>query len=152
MPEMNNNVFECYDEQSDRRQYAKTLEALHAHVKKNLRHPDDLAKLFGEEMKKPTVEKPTALVTTATKTDELIFGEEIKEYVKRTTILKNNMAAIHAVVWGQCSEAMKAKLKSLTEYQDKVNENDCMWLLKQIKAITLQFDKKKNKFISLLDA
>jgi hypothetical protein len=103
-------------------------------------------------MKQPTVEKPKALETTVTKTDELIFGEEIKEYVKRTTILKNNMAAIHAVVWGQCSEAMKAKLKSLTEYEDKVDENDCMWLLKQIKAITLQFDEKKNKFISLLDA
>jgi hypothetical protein len=26
-PEMNNNVFECYDKQSDRRQYAKTWQS-----------------------------------------------------------------------------------------------------------------------------
>jgi ribosomal protein L15 len=151
-PEMNNNVFECYDEQSDRRQYSKSLEALQSYAKKNLRHPDDLAKLFGEEMKAPTVAKPTELLTTATEMDKLIFAEEIKEYVKRLTVLRSNVAAIHAVVWGQCSEAMKAKVKSMTDYQAKVDENDCMWLLKQIKAITLQFDEKKNKFISLLDA
>jgi hypothetical protein len=150
--EMNNNVFECYDEQSDRRQYAKSLEALEAYVKKNLRHSDDLAKLFSEEMKEPTVTKPGALLSTATKTDEMIFAEEIKEYVKRVTILKGNLAAVYAVIWGQCSEAMKAKVKAAKDYQSKVDANDCLWILKQIKAITLQFDEKKNKFISLLDA
>jgi hypothetical protein len=75
-PEMNNNVFECCDEQSDRRQYSKSLEALQAYVKKNLRHPDDLAKLFGEEMKEPTVAKPTALLTTATEMDKLILSKK----------------------------------------------------------------------------
>ena len=34
--EMNGHVFECYEEQSDRRQYAKTLEALEGYVKKTL--------------------------------------------------------------------------------------------------------------------
>jgi hypothetical protein len=36
--EMNGCVFECYDEQSDRRQYAKKLEALEVHVKKVLKN------------------------------------------------------------------------------------------------------------------
>jgi hypothetical protein len=39
---MNGNVFECYDEQSDRRQYAKTVEALMGYVKKNLKCAEDL--------------------------------------------------------------------------------------------------------------
>jgi hypothetical protein len=36
-------------------------------------------KLLGETMKELTVEKPLAIEATATKTDELIFAEEIKE-------------------------------------------------------------------------
>jgi hypothetical protein len=40
---MNENVFECYDEQTDRRQYAKTLEALDGYVKKGMKYSEDLA-------------------------------------------------------------------------------------------------------------
>ena len=43
---MNANVFECYEEQSDRRQYSKTLEALESYVKKSLKYSEDLASLF----------------------------------------------------------------------------------------------------------
>jgi hypothetical protein len=56
---MNGNVFECYDEQSDRRQYAKTVEALMGYVKKNLKCAEDLKPLFATEMATPTLEKPT---------------------------------------------------------------------------------------------
>ncbi|KAI2490508.1 hypothetical protein MHU86_24062 [Fragilaria crotonensis] len=58
--EMNGNVFECYDEQTDRRQYAKTVEALEGYAKKNLKYAEDLATLFATEMKLPTLEKPTS--------------------------------------------------------------------------------------------
>ena len=149
---MNANVFECYEEQSDRRQYSKTLEALESHVKKSLKYSEDLAPLFAETMATPTIAKPGEPDASATKTEEMIHVEEVKEYVKRTRTLKSNMATVYAVVWEQCSKAMKAKLKSLTGYKEKAEANDCYWLLKQIKAVTLQFDEKRNVFISLLDA
>jgi Zinc knuckle len=149
---MNANVFECYEEQSDRRQYSKTLEALESHVKKSLKYSEDLAPLFAETMATPTIAKPGEPDASATKTEEMIHVEEVKEYVKRTRTLKSNMATVYAVVWGQCSEAMKAKVKSLTGYKEKAEANDCYWLLKQVKAVTLQFDEKRNVFISLLDA
>ena len=37
----------------------------------------------------------------------------------REQFKEGNMSAIHAVVWGQCSDAMKAKRKSLTMYEAK---------------------------------
>jgi hypothetical protein len=40
---MNGNDFECYNEQSDRRQYAKSIEALEGYVKKNLDFSEDVA-------------------------------------------------------------------------------------------------------------
>ena len=150
--DMNGQVFECYEEQSDRRQYSRTLEALEGYVKKSLKYSEDLATLFADKMEAPTVSMPMDPGKDPSKTAEMIWAEEVKEYVKRTRTLRSNLATIHAVIWGQCSEAMKAKVKSLDDYKAKTVDNDCFWLLKQIKAITLQFDEKRNGFISLLDA
>lgn len=149
---MNGHVFECYEEQSDRRQYAKTIEALEGYVKITLRFSEDLAPLFADNMEVPMVAMPEDPGDNPGKTAEMIFAEEVKEYVKRTRTLKSNLATIHAVIWGQCSEAMKAKIKAHDDYKDKSAANDCFWFMKQIKAITLQFDEKRNGFISLLDA
>ena len=150
---MNGHVFECYEEQSDRRQYSKTLEALESHVTTSLKYSEDLATLFAETMATPEIDMPTEPVALASKTEEMIYvEEEKKEFVKRSRQIKSNLATVHAIVWGQCSKAMKAKVKSMTGYKEKAEASDCYWLLKQIKAVTLQFDEKRNVFISLLDA
>lgn len=47
---------------------------------------------------------------------------------------------------------MKAKIKSIGEYKDKSGDNDCTWLLEQIRAVMMQFDSKRNSFLSLMDA
>lgn len=149
---MNGNVFERYEEQRDRRQYAKTMEALEAYVKKNLKYSEDLAPLFAETMANPKIEMPEDIDDDAGTTMKMIFAEEVKEYVKRNRTIKSNLATIHAVIWGQCSEDMKSKVKTHDGYKDRVAENDCAWLLRQIKSVTLQFDESRNGFLSLLDA
>jgi Zinc knuckle len=153
--EMNGNVFECYDEQYNRRQYTKTVEALESYVKKNLTFSEDLSNLFAEDMKEPIItepEDPTKDSKVPTKLQDMVYVEQVKGYVKRLTALQSNLGTVHAVIWGQCSEAMKAKIKSLKDYKTKMETIDCFWLLKQLKAVTLQFDEKRNVFVSLLEA
>ena len=151
-PEMTGNVFECYEEQSDRRQYAYTLEALEGYVKKTCKFPQDIAPLFAVEMKQPVVAKPASLSTTADETDRAIWHERLKAYMKRENELEGNFATIYAVAWGQCSEAMRARLKAHAKYNESTAKNDCYWLLKQIKSITMKFDETKYGFISIMDA
>lgn len=148
---MNGHVFECYEEQADRRQYAKTLEALEGHVKKTMKYAEDLSTFFGDEMTAPEIERPEKPGADADEVDEAIWKEELKEHVKQVRVLKGNLATMMAVIWGQCSEAMKSKLKSHDEYKVKYGLNDCLWILKEIKAVTLQFDAKRNAFISAMD-
>ncbi|KAI2502266.1 hypothetical protein MHU86_12155 [Fragilaria crotonensis] len=88
----------------------------------------------------------------ADETDLAIWNEDIRDYAKRKRVLRGNLAALQAVIWGQCSEAMKAKVKSLDGYAASAKEDDCEWLLNNIKAITMQFDAKHNGYISMLDA
>lgn len=149
---MNGHVFECAFEQGDKRQYAKTVEALEGYAKKNLKFSEDFASLFAFEPTEPTIEKPVDLPPDHSSTDEMIWKEEIKAYVNRTGILRSNLAAIFAVALGQCSDAMKAKLRSLKEYETRYKKNDCLWLLKNILSITLQFDQRRNGYLAIMDA
>jgi hypothetical protein len=149
---MNGRVFECFDKQSNRRQFNRTLEALEEYAKKTLKHLEDLAPLFVEQITLPTLDEPDDPDPNATRTQMLIWNKEVKEYVKRARQLRGNLATLYAVAWGQCSETMRAKVKSLEDYTERTGDNNCVWLLTQIRAVTLQFDSKRNSFLSLLDA
>jgi hypothetical protein len=149
---MNGNVFECFEEQLDRRQYAKTVEALDAYIKKNMTYSADMTPLFATKMAVPVIDLPGDLAAGAGETMKMIFAEEVKEYVKRTRILASHMGAAHAVIWGQCSDDMKARVKTHEGYDERSAKNDCFWLLRQIKSVTLQFNESRNGFLSLLDA
>jgi hypothetical protein len=91
---MSGHVFECYEEQDDRRQYGKTVEALDAYARKTLLYAADLAPLFGTVTTTPNVARPENIADDADKLDEVIFLEEVKEYVKRTRALMSNLATI----------------------------------------------------------
>ena len=149
---MNANVFECFEEQTDRRQFTKTRDALEAYVKKNMKFAEDMTSLFADEMEEPQLELPTELDADASAVEKAIWDEELREFVKRKGAFKGNLATIQAVVLGQCSEAMKDKLRSLDDFKTETKKNNCLWLLQQIRSITLQFDEKKNGFISIMDA
>ena len=107
-----------------------------------------------EELKAPTVPIP-ASITKAEADDPLTFTlwkEEVSEYSKRKGVIQQNVKALFAVIWGQCSESMRDKIKSLDKYQTKMLEGDCIWLLKSIKGIMMRFEGRRSLFLSLGDA
>ena len=88
---MNGNVFECYEEQDDHLQYAKTLEALDAYAKVKLTFPVDLAPLFATKMSAPAVVRPVAIASDADELTKMIFQEEVRAYVKRNHTLEGTL-------------------------------------------------------------
>ena len=148
---MNGRVFQCYEEHTDRAQYTKTLEQLRIHVKKTMQYLEDLAPLFALEMAEPALTMPDEPEEGATKTQELFYSEKLKRYMRHEDTLVGNLAALHAITWGQCSEAMKTKLRSLDNYQERAEANDCFWLLQKIRGVTLELDAKRHKTTSLAD-
>jgi hypothetical protein len=115
--DLNGHVFECFHEQSDHRQFKKTMEALDEYSKKTLRYSKDMAPLFADTINILTINKPGNLPADANQTQALIWNEEVKEYVKGTWTMQGNLATVYAVAWGECSKAIKAKIKSLQEYE-----------------------------------
>ena len=73
------HVFECFvEEQNDRQQYGKTVEALDAYARKTLSYSADLTPFFATTMTAPTIERPDIIVEDADKLEEMMFAEEVK--------------------------------------------------------------------------
>ena len=92
---------------------------------KALTYSADLASLFAVRMTVPIIVLPTDLAPDAGRTIELIFAKEVKEYVKRTPVLASNVATVYAVIWGQCSKNMKARVKTHEGQLKRAAKNDC---------------------------
>jgi hypothetical protein len=133
-------------------QFPKTLEALGEYAAKNLKYPEDLKSIFAETMAAPNIIEPADLPTTSTKRQEVIWEAALKSYSRRSEELRNNLTTFYAVIWGQCSEAMRTKIRALDTFSSQNKDNNCIWLLNEIKGVTHQFDTKRNIFLSLHDA
>jgi hypothetical protein len=92
---MNGHVFQCSEEQTDRMQFKNTKEALQAYVKKTLQHPEDMAPLFATTMATPTLTMPMEPGPNPSRTDKMIYGEKVKQFVKRESFLEGNMSTVH---------------------------------------------------------
>lgn len=150
---MNGHVFESYEERGDRTQFPKTLEALGEYAAKNLKFPEDLRSMFSESMSAPHIpDVPDIDEFESTKKEMTLWEAALKSYTRRSEALTSNLTTLYSVIWGQCSEAMRNKIKSIDDFVFKNGANNCIWLLNNIKGVTHQFDTKRNIFLSLLDA
>jgi hypothetical protein len=96
---MQGNMFECYNEQRDRRQLEKTMEPLELYSKKKFQHFQDLAPLFAVNMSTPAgVPAPAEPVDEPTEMARIIWKEAVKSFCSRTTALTGNLAALYAVI------------------------------------------------------
>ena len=71
---------------------------------------------------------------------------------EREIKLEENMKRVYLTTWGQCSEAMKAKVMAAKNYETKAKECDRVWLLKTIRGIANRFEGQRNIFLSIDDA
>jgi hypothetical protein len=150
--EMNGHVFQCFNEGADQNQFARSVEALGEYIAKNVKYPGDMMALT-KDLSEPTVKKPEELPEDETSNlKKTVWKKQVDNYVLRLEHVEQNLKAIFAVTWGQCSESMKAKLKSLPDYTVKDSESDCVWLLKAIRGIMLRFEGQRYVFLSLDDA
>ncbi len=150
--ELNENVFECHGDCATRPQYKKTLDALYAYVKIRMPYPEDLRPLFQDNITLPEISplmRPTG--PDIDELDKFDYMEARKEYNKRQQQLLSNLAALFALIIGQCSDAMRAKLKSVDQWTTAFVTNNCQWLFQQIRGVTLEFDHTKSPLLSLID-
>ena len=103
---MNDHVFQCRSENVDPKQFAVTLETLYHYANTNFKSASDLGSIFSQ-FTPLKVKKSDNPEKSDDPVDDAIFKEDIKEYIKRRNMLKDNIKKLHSVVWGQSSKAMR---------------------------------------------
>ena len=153
---MNSHVFLIFEECNNRSMYTTTLQYLGMYVDKNMTYSNDLIPVY-RDLEAPEIpllpgESPKNADRKETALGKLLWNEEVKLYTKRVEKLKDNMSAIYAVVWGQCSEPMHAKLQSKDQLDIKDKERDCIWLQQVIKSIMYMFEGQAYIFDAMCSA
>ena len=135
---INGHVLQCFNECND-----KTWQ---------LKYPGDMDSLT-KDLVLPTITKAEELDPEETNLlVKAIWNKKVTSYCTRTDYLESNLKTAYAVIWGQCSKAMKAKLTFLDNFKTKSHESDCIWILKEIKGITYGFEGQRYIYLSLDDA
>ena len=82
----------------------------------------------------------------------IIKTEQVKRWMRRIEIHKNNKSTLYGLVWGQCSAGLQESIKGEAEYEQKSKVFDSIWLLEKAKLISSGVDEKANKYYTLLKA
>jgi hypothetical protein len=139
--DMNGHVFECHGEAYSAAQFHRTMEELQTYCSQKYKYGEDISTLVrlleDVDMKKYLPADPPA---NASRSEEEVWKTEISDFVKRKSQFQQNKSALFSVVWAQCSEAMKAKLRSLDEFSNWEKSRNCLLLLKAVKSISYKFE------------
>ena len=149
---MNGHVFQCFDECSAKNEFVRTVQALGEYVVKNLKQPGDMVSLT-KSLTLPTIEVPADLADDE-KSKFLIkvWEQQVTNYTNRLDLLKSNLRVVYTVIWGQCTEAMQFKLKTVSKFAEKDAACDCVWLLMEIKSVMQQFEGQRFLHLALDEA
>jgi hypothetical protein len=148
---MHGHVFQCFTEGNSSNQFTRTVEALGEYVSTNMKNSGNMLSLT-EDLVLPTIPEPGEPSTDTSEFKKEVWRTQVKSYVSRLEVLDSNLKTAYAVVWGQCSTMMRTKVKACADFKENNASKDCVWLLKAIKGVMLQFEGQQDIFLSLDDA
>ena len=127
--------------------YIRTTREIADYVGRTLKYYGSDAKTAIENLELPVIPRPgTKPILGVDDADELdlkIWEKEIDEYMAQRKWLKQNMKTAYIIVWGQCSDAMRARAEATTDFKKTSKEQDTIELLKVIKQIMFCNDTVK---------
>ena len=127
--------------------FIKSKKALANYVGQTYQHSGDIRHPI-KTLTLPTIPAPTATVRDPIPPlITAIFSEQVKEYVKQTSRLQENIKCLWALVWGQCSDTIQTQIQALDTYEDIHTASDGLQLLIAIKD--LMFNIQEQKYVPL---
>ena len=139
--DMNGPVFQYQHESNSSNQFDKTVDALEKYAANNFSNARDIKSML-IELNEIHFQEPIDPPFSVTRTRIKIWEKEVDEYMARKRDYSENKWALFAVVLGQCSEAMKAKLQVHEDYKTWERIHDVVCLLREIKEVSEIFDSR----------
>jgi hypothetical protein len=123
---MNGHVFQLFSEQKNRSQFQDTVEQLKVYSATSYKDQVKHLQVLFSDLEEPQVAKPIYPQAVVDKDgnkkpieqlDLDIYAEEVTQYVKAKRSFDNTIHSLFCVVWGQCSQLMQHKIRSISEFK-----------------------------------
>jgi hypothetical protein len=151
---LSGNIFD-YGGPRNQDGFIRTMKAIINYIGQDHDYPGDIQNTV-ETLKLYTVPMPEEPndygMATVDKTQALIYEITINRVISREEKLQDNLAKTFALVWGQCTNSLKAKLESLTEWTTIHRDKDALTLITEIKNIIYRFEDQSYLMHSLFRA
>jgi hypothetical protein len=96
-----------------------------------------------KNMKIFVIEQPEDPPEDPTRTEIRIWEKSVDNYVKHKTILTENIKTAYSLIWGQCSNVMRQKVETCTDFSMISQKGDAIGLLKLIKDVAYNYQVQK---------
>lgn len=151
----------------DKKQSSTTLAMAKEVMQKDYKYLEDLIPLFFDPMTNPVIVYPSKPVRPNVKgltnndkadlrddyhNDRTCYNTQVKSADRRQEKLVSNKSALWALLWGQCSDAQRAKIRAIPNFSTYESTFDVYQLLTGIKSVMNLFDSAKHMFTALIMA
>ena len=75
----------------------------------------------------------------------------VNNYFNREAILRSNLNNIYGLVWNQFYHGIKSIFCNKEDSEEKSDISDCLWIIEQVKEVTLGLDIKSIKQYNIHD-
>jgi hypothetical protein len=129
-------------------QFPQTLKRLQLYTATTYVGTPELTTLFNSPATAPVVALPggqptgTSIDGAVTPFNEKLFEEKVKGYFRKLEELKGNLHSLFLVILGQCDPILCLHIQGQQAYVASKSEGNCLWLLRQIRALTTKFDSQ----------
>lgn len=150
---MNGHRFELLSESNNPEQFNITFEALRIYVIDNFQRPEDMRSYFCNPMKKTYIELPADSPANPTQKEINKLRKEMRECEKRSKTLHQNEKALFQLIMRICSDKIKIRLRGRgSHFLEAAQRANCIWLLRNIRAIIPCLDPREDVFVGLHSA
>ena len=148
--ELKGCIYDCSDpRQAD--MFAKTTKEVAEYASWMCKYSANIRKAI-ESLKELMIVPPADPPAGAMATQTRIGEKKIDAFVKWEVIYEQNRETMYSVILGQNTDAMRAKLESLDDYERVADELDAIELLKLIHSIAFNFQSQKYEALSVHEA
>ena len=176
---MQGNVFQTYSETQKRGLFLSTMEALQTYMASKFSEDTAYLRPLFKDLKTPNVPMPIRPPIPEDRTevkekvdtdrvlhkivvdlrsaeeklvDDIIFNEEIKQWVKNRERLRGTERSLYDIVKGQCSRLMWTTIEGLADFEEINSKNDVTRLLTAIRTISNQIASDMCIYDAYLDS
>jgi hypothetical protein len=140
--ELKGYVYDCASTAKAADMYTKTTREIAEYIGREYKYSAVLVRGI-ETLVEPTIPEPDDLPPGASALEQRKWEKRVDKMVEQEDRLRDITSRAYALVWGQCSDALREKVKAHKDYQNAHQLGSVVELLKVVKTEMFTFQTQK---------